>query len=116
MKTPPRTLSINTAADGDGLLVRIEGEIDLNSSPQFRTTLLGLLDRRAPRIILDLTGVSYVDSSGVGTMVELKRRADRGGFKVTLFGLQDRVRSIFEITRLDKFLNIASSLDEARRA
>lgn len=115
MKAPQPLSIVNDTVNGQPL-VRVAGEIDLNSSPAFRTGLLSLLERKSQLIILDLTGVTYVDSSGVGTIVEMKRRADRGGTKVVLFGLQPRVRSIFEITRLDKFLAIVGTLEEAKSA
>lgn len=115
MKAPQPLSIVNETVNGQPL-VRVAGEIDLNSSPAFRTGLLNLLERKSPMILIDLGGVTYVDSSGVGTIVELKRRADRAGTKVVLFGLQARVRSIFEITRLDKFLSIVATLEEAKSA
>ena len=97
--------------------MRLKGEVDLRSSPELRKRLSELVEGRTPRlVILDLSGVEYVDSSGVGTIVELKRRALRTGGDVVLVGLQPRVRSVFEITRLDKFFKIAQSIDEARQA
>ena len=55
-----------------------------------------------------------MDSSGVGTIVETKRRADHEGSRLVLTGLQPRVRSVFEITQLTRFLSIAPTLDAAR--
>lgn len=109
-------LDVSTDREPDATIVRLNGEVDLRTSPQLRSLFLTLLEEKPARIILDLSGVSYVDSSGVGTMVELKRRAMRTEASVVLVGLQTRVRSLFEITRLDKFFIIADNIDEARKA
>ena len=109
-------LDVSATQEQGVTIVHLSGEIDLHTSPQLRDRLLNLIDRKPQRIILDLSGVGYVDSSGVGTIVELKRRAMRTDSKVVLVGLQARVRSLFEITRLDKFFTITDNIDEARQA
>ncbi|RMF78462.1 MAG: anti-sigma factor antagonist [Planctomycetota bacterium] len=97
-------------------LVRLRGEIDLRSSPMLRERLLDLVERRPQRVILDLSDVQYMDSSGVGTVVELKRRLDRAGAPIVLVGLQPRVRSVFEITKLDQFFKIVDTVEQAQQA
>ena len=116
MNEEQHNLDVRREREPDVTIVHLAGEIDLRTSPQLRGEFLELLDEKPARIILDLTGVSYVDSSGVGTIVELKRRAMRNKNTVVLVGLQPRVRSLFEITKLDKFFTITDSIDEARQA
>jgi anti-sigma B factor antagonist len=115
MKEKQHNLDVQAQREQDATVVTLNGEIDLRTSPQLRNLFLSLLEENPPRIILDLAGVSYVDSSGVGTIVELKRRAMPHESKVVLVGLQPRVRSLFEITRLDKFFTITDNVEEARR-
>ncbi|MBN2447678.1 MAG: STAS domain-containing protein [Phycisphaerae bacterium] len=109
-------LTIETVAEPAGHVVRIGGDIDLRTSPELRGRLLQALEEHPERLIIDLTGVSYMDSSGVGTVVEAKRKAERGGTRVILNGLQPRVRSVFEITQLDKFFTITNTIEDARTA
>jgi anti-sigma B factor antagonist len=116
MSAEGHNLEVRAEREPHVTILHLSGEVDLRTSPQLRGTLLGVIDEKPGRIILDLSGVSYVDSSGVGTIVELKRRAMRHKSKVVLVGLQERVRSVLEITRLDKFFDITSSIDEAREA
>lgn len=116
MNEDRHNLEVRTIREQGAAVVQLNGEIDLRTSPQMRSALLTLLDEKPGRIILDLSGVTYIDSSGVGTIVELKRRALHDENKVVLVGLQPRVRSLFEITRLDKFFTITDSIDEARQA
>jgi len=116
MSERQQNLDIRTSREPDATIVKISGEVDLRTSPQLRDVFLELLETKPQRVILDLTGVGYVDSSGVGTIVELKRRAMQDNGTVILVGLQARVRSLFEITRLDKFFTITATVDEARQA
>ncbi|MCH8804868.1 MAG: STAS domain-containing protein [Planctomycetes bacterium] len=109
-------LRIRMTGEGDTRVIEVTGEVDLNSSPQLRGKMLELIEQYKGRLVVDLAGVNYMDSSGVGTMVELKRRVERQGGSVVLARLQPRVRSVFEITQLDKFFTIVDDLDEARRA
>jgi anti-sigma B factor antagonist len=116
MRDESPTLDMKTTPDEHFPVVQLTGDVDLRTSPDLRENLLQLIKQRPERLILDLAGVGYMDSSGVGTMVELKRRIERRGGELVLAGLQPRVRSLLEITRLDQFFTIASSVDEARGA
>lgn len=110
----PPGLKISAALSGGDALVRLAGEVDRNTSPDLRTRLHELLRQRPARMIVDLARVSYMDSSGVGTMVEIKRLVERQAGRLILAALQPRVRSVFEITQLDKFFTLVSAVDEAR--
>jgi len=116
MKPQEPNLQLRTQREADVTIVELAGEIDLRTAPRLRDAFIKLLDERPERIILALADVSYVDSSGVGTIVELKRRMARSGGDVILVGLRPRVRSLFEITRLDNFFTIVNTIDEARQA
>jgi len=96
-----------------GPVVRVSGEVDLRTSPQMREVLLRVAHKNPKRLIVDLSDVSYMDSSGVGTMVEIKRLVERGGGRLVLAGLQPRVRSVFEVTQLDRFFDIAKDINDA---
>ncbi len=115
MNGSPDDLRIEITPVAIGFIVRMVGEIDLQTSPVLRDRLIELLDNKPSRVILDLAGVPYVDSSGVGTFVDFKRRAERAGSKAVLAGLQPRVLNLFEITRLTTFFTITASVDDAER-
>ena len=115
MSEQPENLRVHVEREVGTTIVRLAGEIDLRSSPSLRGLFLSLLLETPARIILDLSQVRYIDSSGVGTIVELKRRAGRSDGLVVLVGLQARVRSIFEIAKLDRFFTITQTVDEARQ-
>lgn len=110
MAEPSHSLDVERTAVNGRPLVRVRGEVDLQTSPRLREILLD--EKTSGTLLIDLSGVEYMDSSGVGTMVYVKREVERAGGRVILVGLQPRVRSVFEITHLDKFFEIVGSVDE----
>ena len=95
------------------VVVTITGDIDLHRSADFQDALLALLNDHPKRIVVDLSGVGYMDSSGVASLVKLLARARRDQVALRLTGLCPRVRSIFEITRLDTVFEIFATQQEA---
>ena len=95
------------------VVVDVAGDIDLNSSGRFQQDILLLMDKKPDRIVVNLAGVPYMDSSGVASLVKLLSRARKGGAALYLAELSDRVRSVFEITRLDTVFDIRDSEQEA---
>jgi anti-sigma B factor antagonist len=109
-------LEIHTEDLPDGIIVRPVGEIDLSCAATLRQQLGRIQDNRPPRLVVDLSAVPYMDSSGVATLVEAMQIARRTGSKLVLAALQDKVRSIFEIARLDMVFAIVGSVEEASAA
>jgi anti-sigma B factor antagonist len=94
-------------------VVEVEGDVDLGCSVQFQRVLLRVLDERPDRVVVDLGAVAYMDSSGVASLVKLLSSAKRQGTEVRLAALTPRVRSIFEITRLETVFDIRATVAEA---
>ncbi len=109
-------LSISKRSEGDAHVVAVRGEVNLRTSPELHETLLEILQAKPARIVLDLSGVDYMDSSGIGTLVEIKRRVDKYKGKFILAALRPRVRGLFEITRLEQFFTIAEDAKQAAQA
>lgn len=108
------TLQISSSKLPDGLAVTLVGEIDLARSPELRLRLREDVDAGPKRLVIDLTKVTYMDSSGVATLVEALQRSKARGCRLVLAGLQPKVRSIFSISRLDTVFEITATLDEAK--
>lgn len=100
-------------AVGRAAVVEVSGDIDINRSNEFQQVLLAVLDDKPDRVVVDLSAVPYMDSSGVASLVKLLSRARKANIKVMLIKLNDRVRSIFEITRLDNVFTICKTEQEA---
>jgi anti-sigma B factor antagonist len=97
------------------LIIRPVGEIDLARSPSLRVQMMQLQDEPYDRLIIDLGGVPYMDSSGVATLVEAMQAARRMRRSLVVCSLQDKVRSIFEIAKLDSIFTLAADVDEAKK-
>ena len=96
-------------------VVEATGDIDLNHSPAFQSGLAEVLHRQPSGIIVDLSAVAYMDSSGVASLVKLLARSRQAKATLRLAGMNDRVRSIFETTRLDRVFDIFATAEEALR-
>ena len=102
---------------GDGfIIIQLEGEVDMATSPELRETLDAQTKLRQPVLLFDFTQVTYIDSSGLATLVEYCRNVQGWGGKLGLYGLNERVRTVFEIVRLDEFLGLYATGEEARAA
>lgn len=99
-----------------GTVVVLQGEVDLHHSPEVHRALVTTCERKPARLVVDLTQVSYMDSSGIGILVEVYRRVRAYGGALMVCGLADRVRSVFEITKLDKFFHMCETVEEALSA
>jgi anti-sigma B factor antagonist len=89
------------------------GDIDLSRSIEFQHQLLLLLDQHPEKMVVQLGDVPYMDSSGVASLVKVLSRARKSGTGLVLVGLTPRVRSLFQITRLDSVFQIHATEAEA---
>jgi anti-sigma B factor antagonist len=80
----------------------LEGEIDLHRSPRVERSLESMIKKRPERIVVDLSGVTFIDSSGMAVLIRAMQNMKEYGGKLSLSGLNDTVRPIFEIARLDQ--------------
>jgi len=98
---------------GDAIVVALGGEIDLHRTPAVHKALVAACDRKPARLVINLDAVAYMDSSGIGTLVEVFRRVNAYRGKLALCNINQRVHSVFEITRLDQFFEIYDTEAEA---
>ena len=94
----------------------LEGEIDLHVSPRISASLTQMVASKPKQLVVDLSQVSYIDSSGLAVLIEGMQNVAAYGGKFALAGLQDGVRPIFEIARLDQVFQIYPTVDEALAA
>src|SRR5213595_2020933 len=84
----------------------LEGEIDLHVSPQISASLATIIARKPKNVVVDLSKVTYIDSSGLAVLIEAMQNVGAYGGKFAVTGLQEAVRPIFEIARLDQVFRI----------
>ena len=88
----------------------VNGEINISSSPELKKQYE---KQPAKKVVVDLAAVSYIDSSGLATLVEILKKTKVQGGTLGLSGLSDKVKSLFEITKLDKLFVVSRTQDEA---
>ena len=91
----------------------LEGEIDLHVSPRIAVSLAQIAQRKQREVVVDLSRVNYIDSSGLAVLIEGMQNVEEYGGKFALTGLQENVRSIFEIARLDQVFRIFPDVEAA---
>jgi len=82
------------------ILLVLEGDLDMSTSPQVRNALLPLFRKMPSHVIVDLSGVPYIDSSGIATFVEGLQFSRKGNIRFTLAGATPTVESIFDLAYL----------------
>ncbi|MGH9057858.1 MAG: STAS domain-containing protein [Acidimicrobiales bacterium] len=91
-------LTISNAEDGGGIVISLEGELDLSSAPQLREAIDEALESKPDHLVLDLHGLRFMDSSGIAVLVHTQARID----SLTLRQPAELIRRVLEITGLTK--------------
>ena len=94
----------------------LEGEIDLHVSPRVSAALGAMIEEKPQRLVVDLSKVTYIDSSGLAVLIEGMQNVEAYGGKFLLAGIQENVKPIFEIARLDQVFIIFPHVDAALAA
>jgi anti-sigma B factor antagonist len=106
-------LNINTKANEGLEVVAVEGEIDMEVSPQLRDVLLAVFGKDPKAIVVDLSAVPYIDSSGVATLVEGLQWSKEREKRFVLVGLQENVSNTLRLAKLDRFFEVRPSEEDA---
>lgn len=102
--------------DGKTVLSLKDERLDAHNSSDLRDCILKLLEGGDSRLVVDLTEVRFIDSSGLGALLSGYKNATLRSGSFTLAGLQPRVQSMFELTRLHRVFEIVPTLQDALRA
>ena len=94
-------------------VVPLEGEIDLHVSPRVAATLNSALKEKPSNLVVDMSKCSYIDSSGLAVLIEAMQNVEKYGGTFALAALQESVKPIFEIARLDQVFRIFPDVDAA---
>lgn len=107
-------VSITTRPNGIATVVDISGEITLFNTPDLRKVLMDLLKvKKAPRVIVNMSSVRYIDSAGVACLVEALKVARESKLGLALFGLNRVAKEVFELTRLINVFDVYGTEEEA---
>jgi len=91
-----------------------QGAIDLHVSPELRASLRTIIDEEKPkRLVVDLSGVPFIDSSGIAVLIGAMQSLEHEGGRFLLAGAQEGVRTILESARLDQYFRMYPDVDAA---
>jgi anti-sigma B factor antagonist len=109
---PPHTLRLEhkSAVKPGETVVRLEGQLSLETVSGFNESIRA---ETAPLVILDLSSVDYIDSAGVGALVQLLVRCKKAQGQLALTGLNPRNRAVLEVAQVLKLFPNYASADEA---
>jgi anti-sigma B factor antagonist len=107
---------IDKARPGSQHIVSLEGEIDLHSSPGIATQLRTVSKDKPEKLVVDLSNVPYIDSSGLAVLINAMQKVEAYRGKLYLVGMQEAVRLIFETSRLDQAFRIRRDVAAALAA
>jgi anti-sigma B factor antagonist len=106
-------LSLTTRTEGDRTVVSVGGEIDVYTAPKLREQLIDLVSAGQYHIVVDMEGVDFLDSTGLGVLVGGLKRVRAHDGSLQLVCSQERILKIFRITGLTKVFEIHASVAEA---
>jgi anti-sigma B factor antagonist len=107
-------MAISTAREaGDVTVVTVEGQLIVANRQELKQVIQDALDAGARKFVLDFGPTAYIDSSGLGALVSINRKVRELGGELRLAGLNEDLRSLFELTKLDTLFLIADSATQA---
>ncbi len=106
-------MNVSIQREGKAAIIRAQGDVDLYSSPKLRDAILEAVRLKAVPIVVNLSDVTYMDSSGVATLIEGFQLAREYGGTVRLVGLNERVSEVFKLARLHQVFEICKTEEEA---
>lgn len=105
-------LTVDTREHAGWSVVAAAGQLDVATAPGFRQTLLEIQYGRGTRVALELTALEFLDSFGLGVIVGAVKRARTHGGQVAVVCPAGRIRHVFEVTGVDRLLDVVEDLDE----
>ncbi|MDD5583510.1 MAG: STAS domain-containing protein [Candidatus Omnitrophica bacterium] len=95
------------------LICVLDGEVNINTSPDLRKAFDTIVRNNEKKVLIDFSNVPYIDSSGLATLIEMLQRLRRIGGTMKLANMSQKVKNVFEITKLAKLFEIADTRDAA---
>ncbi len=105
-------MQIATTPGSDRFVITVSGEVDLASSPDLDTSIIAAIASGAASVVIDLTNVSFMDSSGLGVIVRGLKRCREADKDLDLVITNERVLKVFGITGLDQVIPIHDSIED----
>jgi len=104
---------MEASASGEWMVLTVGGEVDLNTAPQLKERINGLIAQGNTNLVVDLEGVEFMDSTGLSALVSGLMRTNEGGGGLAVVCTRPQVLRLLALTGLDQVLKVHSSVAEA---
>jgi len=105
-------MNLDTREENGVVIFELDGEVDLETSPQLREALLAQVNG-GKSVVVGMADVAYIDSSGIASLVEAYQTARRNSSGFTLAQVSDSALRVLQLARLDKVFTIHSTIEES---
>jgi anti-sigma B factor antagonist len=104
---------VTVSEQGGTPVLEAQGEIDVASAPEFHASLADLIGQDPDIVIVDMSGVTFIDSTGLGVLVAAEKEMREGGHDLRLVVTQPQIIRLLELTGLDKVFTVSSTTSDA---
>jgi len=102
-----------TKGRGGVTVVEVDGQLIVGNRHELKDMIQAALDRGERKLLVDFSRTGYIDSSGLGALVSITKRIREASGELRLAGLNDDLRSLFELTKLDTLFTITETPEQA---
>lgn len=95
------------------VVISVDGQLIVGNRHELKQKVMDALDVGERKVVIDFTNTGYIDSSGLGALVSLSKKIRDQGGELKLAGLNEDLRTLFELTKLDTLFTIADTPDQA---
>lgn len=106
-------MSFQLSRDGDVTLIEVEGQLIVGNRQELKQQVLEQLEAGDLKFVIDFEKTGYIDSSGLGVLVSLSKKIREQGGELRLSSLNEDLRTLFELTKLDTLFRIADDKGQA---
>ena len=106
-------MGFQVSRNDDVTLVDVEGQLIVGNRQELKQKVLEHLENGDRKFVIDFSNTGYIDSSGLGVLVSLSKKIREQGGELRLSSLNEDLRTLFELTKLDTLFRIADTRDEA---
>ena len=107
-------MGFSQTKDSSGVLVvQVDGQLIVGNRHELKDLIQAALEKGERRLLIDFSRTGYIDSSGLGALVSISKRVRESGSELRLSGLNDDLRSLFELTKLDTLFAITETPEQA---
>jgi anti-sigma B factor antagonist len=106
-------MNFEVSRQNDVTIIEVSGQLIVGNRQELKEDVLKLLESGARKFLIDFKDTAYIDSSGLGVLVSLSKKIREKGGEMRLSNLNEDLRTLFELTKLDTLFYIADSRDEA---